>query len=272
MGAAYTSLAVNKTWHVREAIAGGSNANVSFTWNIDDELLAFNRSSSYAASYAGAQWLGGTASMAGGVNPYVQSLSGQTSFNLFGVASSGILPVNLIQFYGQKADEHVQLYWQTASEKNSKTFEIERSLQGIAFEKVGEIAAAGNSETRRMYQFADYSIQRQAAYFYRLKQIDLDGSIAYSRIIYIPENSLGSDQILVYPNPFIGNIFIKTLAVTETILAVSMYDLKGNKVYSETNLSDSAVSINKLANISAGMYFLEVETKLGTQRIKLLKE
>ncbi|MDP3930423.1 MAG: T9SS type A sorting domain-containing protein [Bacteroidota bacterium] len=272
MGAAYTSLAVNKTWYVREAIVGGSNANVSFTWNIADELLAFNRSSSYAASYAGAQWLGGTASMAGGVNPYVQSLSGQTSFNLFGVASGGILPVNLIQFYGQKADEHVQLYWQTASEKNSKTFEIERSLLGIAFEKVGEIAAAGNSETKRMYQFADYSIQRQASYFYRLKQIDLDGSIAYSRVIYIPENSLGSDKILVYPNPFTENIFIKTLAFTETILAVNMYDLKGNKVYSETNLSNSAVSLNKLANISAGMYFLEVETKLGTQRIKLLKE
>ena len=69
-GAVITQEAVNKTWNVSEALAGGSNANITFQWNAADELPMFNRNNIYVSHYINGSWDNGLLLAASGNNPY----------------------------------------------------------------------------------------------------------------------------------------------------------------------------------------------------------
>lgn len=109
------------------------------------------------------------------------------------------LPVELITFTAKPQGNSALLNWATASETNSATFEIERSLNGTNFERGGSIQAAGNSNVEKRYAFTDKNPNANLVY-YRLKQIDLDGTFAYSEIQSVRFNGLAS-EIALYPNP-----------------------------------------------------------------------
>jgi hypothetical protein len=108
------------------------------------------------------------------------------------------LPVELIDFYASKTENRtVMTNWLTGSELNSDYFEIERSADGYNFESIGEIKAAGNSSSLLTYQFEDKNPLNGVAY-YRLKQVDFDGTFEYSDIKSI---EIEGNNALIYPNP-----------------------------------------------------------------------
>ncbi len=95
-GSVLGSNAVNKTWTIKEDVAGGSIANFSLQWNASDELTSFNRSNSYvsAKNIFDNNWYGASASSASGSSPYVQSFNGLSNFSnysSFGVGSGNAL-------------------------------------------------------------------------------------------------------------------------------------------------------------------------------------
>jgi hypothetical protein len=99
-----------------------------------------------------------------------------------------------------EGDEAV-LVWTTASEENNAGFDVERSLDGGAFERLGFVEGAGTTETARQYRFTDRALPFDAdVAAYRLRQIDTDGTVAVSdeearagRIEYrIPTTNLAS--------------------------------------------------------------------------------
>lgn len=98
------------------------------------------------------------------------------------------LPVELIGFHGKKVGLYNELEWVTASEKNAQYFNVERSLDGKTFAKVGQVQAAGNSNTLKNYSFKD---QAEGIVYYRLKQVDFDGALEYSKVIAL--NSIGGE-------------------------------------------------------------------------------
>nr|WP_277881423.1 T9SS type A sorting domain-containing protein [Hymenobacter cyanobacteriorum] len=87
--------------------------------------------------------------------------------------------------------------WATASEKNSAYFEVQRSATGEAYETIGKVAAQGNSSSLREYDFADARPLAGLAY-YRLRQVDVDGSSAYSPVATVRRNA---EIVAIYPNP-----------------------------------------------------------------------
>ena len=89
--------------------------------------------------------------------------------------ASALLPLKLGDFSAIKKSTGTVLYWQTISETNTKSFQIERSTDGSNFTTIGEVKANGNSSQPLNYQFADASVQNTTI-FYRLRMEDLDGT------------------------------------------------------------------------------------------------
>ena len=92
-----------------------------------------------------------------------------------------ILPVELTQFAAKANDESVSIDWSTVSESNSDYFKVERSIDGSNFDAIGKVKAQGNSVEQINYSFIDED-PVQGINYYRLRQVDLDGSFFFSEI------------------------------------------------------------------------------------------
>ncbi|MCG9879378.1 MAG: fibronectin type III domain-containing protein [Bacteroidia bacterium] len=272
IGAFYTANAVDKTWIIQEQTAGGSLANLNFTWNVADELIGFNRSSSYVGTYNGSVWTGNTATSASGTNPYSQSISGVSNFHIFGVASGGILPVTLLSFDVIAKEESNELNWQTAQEKNAAYFDIERSANGLTFETIGKVKAAGNSDIKRRYLYQDYSIESNSVWYYRLKQVDNDASFSYSDVRKIAREKVGSDLVNVYPNPFNETLIISKDKIDNEEIQLVLSDVNGKLIWNKKVLVSKEYTLEDLGKLDAGVYILQLHTANYRKQVKLIKE
>jgi|GEM_PF-6369308 len=163
------------------------------------------------------------------------------------------LPIELAHFSGRQQERSIQLEWSTASEINNHLFEIERSLNGIEWTKLGEVESFGNSSRTQSYQFEDFEYNF-ANNYYRLKQIDFDGHYTYSKIIVVRPN-LTAKQIVFYPNPVQDVLYIDNFTTEET-LNVMIYNLMGEKVQQFLNINNSKIQLDQLPK---GVYILQVE-------------
>jgi hypothetical protein len=114
------------------------------------------------------------------------------------------LPVELTSFTGTvNAQSLATLRWTTASERNTDYFALERSPDGTSFKEVGRIAAAGTNSRVSAYQWPDPQRLTGTTY-YRLRQVDIDGTFHYSSVITLAPISSTARLVEVYPNPSAG--------------------------------------------------------------------
>ncbi|TGD81597.1 T9SS type A sorting domain-containing protein [Hymenobacter wooponensis] len=117
------------------------------------------------------------------------------------------LPVELVQFGAKAAGTGVDLAWQTASERNSSHFVVERAAGATSkeFTAIGRLAAAGSSTSRRQYNLRDEEAGKQGTtvLYYRLRQVDADGTESYSQVVAVNWKAL-AQQVTLYPNPASG--------------------------------------------------------------------
>ena len=122
------------------------------------------------------------------VDPFFSALqigSRRPSFDMYYDKICGVLPIELISFTGiKKTCNKNLLEWSTATENNNDRFDVERSLNGLLFDKIGELKSIGNSQYTRYYSYDD-SEPHVAINYYRLKQVDYNGSYEYSSIISV---------------------------------------------------------------------------------------
>lgn len=171
-----------------------------------------------------------------------------SSFFIHGPStSSAVLPVRLENFESSYNNNAIKLNWLTSMEHNNSGFEVQRSTDGRNFKKIGWVAA----NTRFDYQFIDHDILAQQTYYYRLKQIDVDGSFEFSAIRQQKTGSVtASPPLSIYPNPTNSKLYINSeLAYTHIVV----YDLLGQERL-QTKLEGSN-SIN-IASFEQGVYQL----------------
>ena len=109
------------------------------------------------------------------------------------------LPIELISFQAHPRDNSVQLKWETASEVDNDYMIVEKSLSGFDFKEIGRIKGAGTSFAVSNYSFEDSS-PVNAMNYYRLKQVDYDGTSEYSKVISV--NFRGktiTDKLVLFP-------------------------------------------------------------------------
>jgi len=172
-----------------------------------------------------------------------------------------VLPVELVAFEGQERDCKVQLSWQTASETNSEYFIIERSADGVQFAEVGRVNAAGESQTLVNYHFSD--IGASLLTYYRLKQVDIDGTYAYSDIIKVDTDCTDSagDILDVYPNPVRNNMHLRLYSNTHEKTNIVVMSMEGRVLFKkEFVLAEGPNVIDcDVTNLAAGAYFVRLE-------------
>lgn len=134
------------------------------------------------------------------------------------VPSGFPLPIELLSFEAQEVNwGQVQLTWSTATETNNDFFTVERSQDLQVWERIGEVAGAGNSNTGLNYSLSDPAPAGGLNY-YRLKQTDFNGDFSYSEVV-AAEVEIPAQPIL-YPNPAKEAIFIKGTFPQNTTLEI----------------------------------------------------
>jgi hypothetical protein len=167
------------------------------------------------------------------------------------------LPIELGSFTGWAETKTNELKWNTQSEENSATFEVERSIDSENFERVGVVSAAGNSAEAITYSFTDENPVTGINY-YRLKMVDLDETYEYSEIIQIKRT--GQSTIKVFPNPFSKDISIQLTALESGLTQFMVFDITGKQVMAQELEIQSGVSnIDlKLSSLIKGTYVVKV--------------
>jgi Secretion system C-terminal sorting domain len=170
------------------------------------------------------------------------------------------VPVELTSFTAQASAEGVLLKWTTASELNNHGFEVERSLDGTGFFTVAFIQGAGTTTEGKEYSYTDnVEYKGGEIFYYRLKQVDLDGRIEYTDIIEV-EFDIPKDFVLHqnYPNPFNPSTTIKYAVPKTSLVSLKIYDLTGQEVAVLVNEVKEAGTheLNfDASNLASGVYF-----------------
>ena len=168
-----------------------------------------------------------------------------------------ILPVQFISFNALRNDNDIDLTWTVENETNNAHFEIEFSTTQGSFSKIG-LVNAKNTAGRHQYHFTHFS-PKGAVLYYRIKQVDFDGSFAYSKVIRI--ETAHSQQLVVFPNPAGNFIRIRNWQAAE-ITAIEIISADGRIV--KTTGGQSELSI---ADLKTGTYLLRIFKKDKTTSV-----
>ncbi len=168
------------------------------------------------------------------------------------------LPVELTDFTATAVGAGaVRLAWATASEKNNVGFTAERSVDGTVFVAVGTVAGAGTSSAPRAYSLLDARLPADAALlYYRLHQVDADGTGAYSPVRTVAlAGAVAPPQLLAYPNPAHDAVVVRLLGPAPTA-PLYLLDALGRAVRTRPAPAAGAEAVLPLGGLSAGLYVL----------------
>jgi hypothetical protein len=206
---------------------------------------------------------GGTGTVIGGTQSGGNGANGADAGDVSGLfaalGSATLLPVTWVSFTAKAQNDAVLLQWVTANEQNTLNFTVQHSTDGISFSNLAVIAAAGNSQNSRSYQYIHVQPSSGNNY-YRLYQADKDGKISFSVIKQIFYTKKEADFILL-TNPVInGNIQVQ-LKVNTTII---LWTADGKQVYRKA--LEKGMNYINVSNLTKGNYILQA----GNEAKKIL--
>ncbi len=190
---------------------------------------------------------------------YVAGLSDGIIYQLTDANQPLAVELNSFSATLNNRQQQVDLTWTTSSETENDRFEIERSADGLYFEKIGEVEGFGTTSEAKNYSFADLRPQTGTSY-YRLKQVDEDGTYTYSEIqtivIYRP-----FEGIVIYPNPIKNNQAI-TLEFKEPLVAEGLFTMKdmlGKTVMTSRLVAGERLHlVQPVSGLAGGVYLMEL--------------
>ncbi len=203
-----------------------------------------------------------------------------------GELGNSIVPVELVSFSANVSNNSIELNWITSTELNNTGFEVERRKtideRSDEWVEVGFVNGNGTTSESHSYSFSDNNLST-GKYFYRLKQIDFDGTFSYSNEVEV-DLSLPQTFSLEqnYPNPFNPSTTIKYTIPNVTLNGVEgsrvilkIYDLLGNEIGTLVNENKPAgnyeVSFDAKNCLPVGKVFQAEFTFISYKQVHLLK-
>ncbi len=171
------------------------------------------------------------------------------------------IPVELESFTASVNSNIVNLNWVTATELNNTGFDIEQSIDNSSWNKIGFVIGNGTTTEKSFYTFTDKNPYEGKSY-YRLKQIDYDGTFTYSNMVSVSIgllNDFSLDQN--YPNPFNPATIIKYNLPEESTVQMMVVNILGEVVtelINEVEASGSHQIIFNASNLTSGIYFVKI--------------
>lgn len=211
-----------------------------------------------------------------GAGGYVLQSNALPSFSTFYFANASIttLPVQMVSFTGNLSNNATLLNWTTSTEVSTANFEIERSIDGNSYSKIGTVTASGNSSVPLDYSYTDNGVITLSAsvIYYRLKIVDRDGHYDYSNIVTISLADVAG-RVTIFPNPAADKANVTIGATADGNVQWKILDNAGrtvlqNNVDVRKGRNNIVINIDKL---SAGIYYLSVSGGGVDQKVKLQK-
>ncbi len=169
-----------------------------------------------------------------------------------------ILPVDLIDFTAKAEALNIQLDWKTASELNNSHFVVERSIDGSNWTAIAKVDAVAEQTAVNNYSYTDKTAAA-GINFYRLKQVDLDGTTStFSTILAVKNES--AINFNVYPNPATTQFTLSGEQLDQTIIHI--IDAMGKTVELQGNVEGNSITYST-ETLNNGLYF--VQLSLGNE-------
>ncbi len=269
--------------------AGGTGvASFTFpynTWNLvelivdidnDEAEFKFNGNSIHTWQWtSGATGSGGQLQLAGN-DFFGATAQDQMYVDDYSFVDLLAVPVELTSFTATTNGKEVILSWSTATELNNHGFEIQRSMQGGEFFTVGFVNGKGTTTEQQNYSFADRNFE-DGNYYYRLKQVDYNGSYDYSDVVEIEWRAFNSYLLEQnFPNPFNPTTKIGFGIKDKSNVKITILNAIGEEVAVALNEEREAgyhqVEFNA-ASLPSGVYFyrLQAGNFIETKKMILMK-
>ena len=219
-----------------------------------------------------------------GVVNTINNIVTKTGVNIFSAFTLGDrvnpLPVRLTAFDAQRVGTNALITWQTASEVNSKGYDIQVSTNGTEYRTLTSVPSASpNSTSVTNYRYEDKEANKTGLRYYRLRQIDLDGKETFFVPKSVSFSGKASETTLVaYPNPFNGNdelhLAVQVASAGKGQLRIT--DMTGRTIRQETvelttGLSD--LKVTGLNDLKSGVYLVRVTLPTGENKnLKVVKQ
>jgi len=263
----------NKEYWTLNRTNGASNVAVTLSWNVrSGTITSMGQLDVVGWDAALNKWKDrGNGGSTGGSNAGTVRSAGSVSvfsgpFTLSSLTVNNVLPVKLLYFRGNQVSAGInRLEWSTANEQNSDYFTLERSSDGIWFEGLSTVKAAGNSDKELAYS-ADDTHLPEGNSWYRLKLTNLDGSVAYSGIVLIGKVSGG--ELTVYPNPTRNSLFVNLKNVHA--LSITIIDNTGREVISPMRTTGTTMTID-VSHLISGLYFVLIDMEDKSRVVRKIR-
>ncbi len=201
---------------------------------------------------------------------------GQSSWSdTWNFTTTSEVPVELKIFECKLEKNIINLFWTTSTEVNNKGFVIEKRIDSNNWEIVGFVNGNGTTTEPKNYIFTDDKILSKGEYYYRLKQIDYDGTYTYSGEIFIEVNLLPLEYKVYqnYPNPFNPLTTIKYDLPEKNTVILKVLDILGTELTTLVNEQKQAGNYEVTfdgSNLPSGIYFYHLQAGKFSETKKLL--
>jgi hypothetical protein len=176
------------------------------------------------------------------------------------------LPITLLSYDVELRYDNVYIDWTTLSELNNDYYSVERSANAKDFDRIAIVKGAGTTTETNIYQYIDITPLTGISY-YRIKQIDFDGTFTYTEIKSVNNSVhlLGQD-VLIYPNPLRNQMLnIRVISVQDEDITIEIFDSKG-KLVKQFGFN-SKIGYNEIVfnmdRVSTGIYSVIIKSEIN---------
>jgi Secretion system C-terminal sorting domain/Phospholipase/Carboxylesterase len=178
---------------------------------------------------------------------------------------AALLPVVWKSFTASLNNEIVTLQWTISNQQNVDKYNVEKSADGNNWSEIAMVPAQKNSSSEQVYTYTDQATAK-GSFFYRIKQIDLNGQYTYSSVVKIAKNKEAAVHVKIFPNPFNRQITIGLSRITENTVVVRLVNNDGHVLLKQQyvlNGTENIITLDNVKQIGKGVYYITIQNKDG---------
>jgi hypothetical protein len=270
------TISASEYWVINDGsvAATGTQASIGLSWGVESDVsastpereklvvLKWNDGLSGWDNLGGENFSSGHSQDRGNFTSIISTGFSEHVFTLGSTDAINPLPITLEYFKGRTMAGTNVLEWRTLAEINNDFFEVQRSTDGESYEVIATIEGSGTSNSPKFYQYIDQAPNGGINY-YRLKQIDFDGTSSYSENIVRLENDASDQNILftLFPNPTTqDNIQMRVRDNKDGYpIVIKIHDMYGREVFAGEFIQEETETIHRIqpsTRLRSGIYMV----------------